>query len=142
MRHPSQFVDAEVRIRGACGAIFNNKLQLVGILLYVPGLKQIEVLKPPADPFTKEVQPIETVARFAPERSLGHRIRVQGVVTLQDPARPFICPTAGPDCASNPLSRPRSSRAIAWMSPVSRTSSDYTLTSRTPSAGASGTRRR
>jgi hypothetical protein len=30
---PNQLVDAEVRIRGACGADFNHKLQLVGILL-------------------------------------------------------------------------------------------------------------
>jgi PAS domain S-box-containing protein len=81
---PSQLVDAEVRIRGACGAIFNKKLQLVGILLYVPALNQIEVLKPPGDPFAKDVQPMETVARFAPQRSLGHRIRLQGIVTLQD----------------------------------------------------------
>ena len=80
----SQFVDAEVRIRGACGSIFNNKLQLVGILLYVPGLKQVDVLKRPGEPFAKEIQPLETLARFAPQRSLGHRIRVQGIVTLQD----------------------------------------------------------
>jgi len=83
----NQFLDAEVRIRGACGAVFNKKLQLVGILLYVPGLKQIEVLKPSEDPFAKGVQRIETVARFAPQRSMGHRIRVQGVVTLQDSGR-------------------------------------------------------
>ena len=81
---PTHLVDAEVRIRGACGAIFNKKLQLVGILLYVPALNQIEVLKPPVDPFAKDVQPTETVARYAPQRSLGHRIRVQGIVTLQD----------------------------------------------------------
>ena len=81
---PSQFVDAEVRIQGACGAIFNNKLQLVGILLYVPSLDQIELSSPPSDPFLKPVQPIGTVARFAPQRSPGHRIHVQGVVTLQD----------------------------------------------------------
>jgi PAS domain S-box-containing protein len=81
---PNELVDAEVRIRGACGADFNHKLQLVGILLYVPGLQQIEVLKPPEDPFAKDVQPIETVARFAPQRPSGHRIRVQGIVTLQD----------------------------------------------------------
>ncbi|MGC9946595.1 MAG: ATP-binding protein [Bryobacteraceae bacterium] len=81
---PGHLVDAEVRIRGACGAIFNKKLQMVGILLYVPTLNQIEVLKPPGDPFDKDVQPLGTVARFAPQRSLGHRIRVQGIVTLQD----------------------------------------------------------
>ena len=81
---PGEFIDAEVRVRGACGALFNKKLQLVGILLYVPDLKQIEVLKPPADAFAQDIQPLETVARFAPQRSLGHRIRVQGIVTLQD----------------------------------------------------------
>ncbi len=75
-------MDAEVRLRGACGAIFNKKLQLVGILLYVPALNQIDVLLPPEDPFSKSVQTIEKVARFAPTQSLGHRIRVQGVVTL------------------------------------------------------------
>jgi PAS domain S-box-containing protein len=79
----ADLADAEVRIRGACGAIFNKKLQMVGILLYVPSLKQIEVLKPPEDPFGKPLQPIESVARFAPQRSQGHRIRVQAVVTLQ-----------------------------------------------------------
>ncbi|HLY20186.1 MAG TPA: PAS domain-containing sensor histidine kinase [Bryobacteraceae bacterium] len=83
-RVPDGLVDADVRIRGACGAIFNKKLQMMGILLYVPGLEQVEVLQPPADPFSKPVQPIEKVARFAPQQSLGHRIRVQGVVTLQD----------------------------------------------------------
>ncbi|MGA3073274.1 MAG: PAS domain-containing sensor histidine kinase [Bryobacteraceae bacterium] len=81
---PYRLVDAEVRIRGACGADFNRKMQLVGILLYVPSLKQIEVLRPSDDPFAKRVRPIETVARFSPQQSLGHRIRVQGVVTLQD----------------------------------------------------------
>jgi len=81
---PNQLVDAEVRVRGACGADFNHKLQLVGVLLYVPSMQQIEVLKPPADPFGKDVEPIETVARFAPQRPMGHRIRVQGIVTLQD----------------------------------------------------------
>jgi PAS domain S-box-containing protein len=83
----SQFVDAEVRLRGACGAIFNNRLQMVGILLYVPGLNQIDILKVPQDPFGKAVQSIEAVARFAPQQSVGHRIRVQGIVTLQDPGK-------------------------------------------------------
>ncbi len=84
---PTQLVDAEVRVRGACGAAYNKKLQLEGILLYVPGLNQIEVLKAPQDPFAKAVQPIETVAQFAPEGSLGHRIRIQGIVTLQGSSR-------------------------------------------------------
>ncbi|MGA2131972.1 MAG: PAS domain-containing sensor histidine kinase [Bryobacteraceae bacterium] len=83
----NHLVDAQVRIRGACGAIFNKKLQLVGILLYVPDLKQVEVLRAPQDPFQQDVLPLGSVARFAPGQSLEHRIRVQGVVTLQDAGR-------------------------------------------------------
>ncbi|HTQ53704.1 MAG TPA: ATP-binding protein [Bryobacteraceae bacterium] len=81
---PASLVDAEVRIRGACGASFNRKNQLVGILLYVPDLNQVDVLRPPYDPFQQAVRPLDSVARFALGRSLGHRIRVQGVVTLED----------------------------------------------------------
>ncbi len=84
---PSKFVDAEVRIRGACGAVFNRKLQLTGILLYVPGLDKIDILRPPQDPFDKDIHPLEMVSRFASESTLGHRIRVQGVVTLAEPGR-------------------------------------------------------
>jgi PAS domain S-box-containing protein len=85
---PDRLVDAEVRIRGACGAIFNEKFQLIGILLYVPSFDQVDVLKPAlADPYGAEVQPIVTVQRFAPQGAIGHRIRVQGIVTLQDPGR-------------------------------------------------------
>ena len=87
---PTQFVDAEVRIRGACGAIFNNKLQLLGILLYVPDLSQIQALKTPGDPFAKPVAALDTVARFAPQRSQGHRIRVQGTVTLQNARTSYV----------------------------------------------------
>ena len=81
---PEQLVDAEVRVQGVCGTDFNRKMQLVGILLYTPTLQQIEVLKPPGNPFLGAVHPIETVARFSPRRGLGHRIRIQGIVTVQD----------------------------------------------------------
>ena len=84
---PRNLVDAEVRIRGACGAAFNKKLQMVGILLYVPDLRQIDVTPGVEDPFSKSVQRVEGVARFAPHQSMGHLIRVQGVVTLQDSSK-------------------------------------------------------
>ena len=81
---PANLVDAEVRIKGACGAIFNKKLQLVGVLLYIPSLDQIAVMRSPEDPFAEPVRALERVARFAPEQAVEHRIHVQGVVTLQD----------------------------------------------------------
>jgi len=92
---PGPLVDAEVKIRGACGAIFNKKLQLVGILLYVPGLKQVEVERSPAGPFDKPVQRIETVARFAPQQAMGHCVRLQGVVSLQESGKTLYLSDGG-----------------------------------------------
>jgi two-component system, sensor histidine kinase and response regulator len=83
---PNGLIDAEVRIRGACGALFNQKNQLIGVLLYVPGLDQVEVTKPArADAFATPVQPISSPQQFTPEGVYGHRIHVRGVVTLQQP---------------------------------------------------------
>ena len=83
-----KLVDAEVRIRGACGALFNQNLQLMGILLYVPGPAQLTVLRAaPPDPDGVAVEPIATLQRFAPQRAMGHRVHLQGVVTLQDGSR-------------------------------------------------------
>jgi PAS domain S-box-containing protein len=125
---PRQFVDAEVRIRGACGAVFNKKLQLVGILLYVPDLTQIVVLNPPGDPFSQNVQPIETVARFAPGGSLGHRIRVQGTVTLQDTGR-VIYLTDGKAGLRIESAEPAAFKRGDWLDVAGFPhASDYTLT--------------
>ncbi len=85
---PNGLVDAEVRVRGVCGALFNEKFQLIGILLYVPNLDQVTINKSaPADPYGTEVQAIANVQRFAPEGAMGHRIRMQGIVTFQDPGK-------------------------------------------------------
>ncbi|HTQ55504.1 MAG TPA: PAS domain-containing sensor histidine kinase [Bryobacteraceae bacterium] len=81
---PGRLVDAEVRVRGVCGALFNRDNQLIGALLYVPGLDQVAVRRAaPPDPFAAAPQPISELQRFAPGRELGHRVRVQGFVTLQ-----------------------------------------------------------
>jgi signal transduction histidine kinase/ActR/RegA family two-component response regulator len=81
---PVQFVDTKVRIRGACGAVFNERRQLLGIRMYVPGLDQITVLEPgSADLAALPVLPIETLMQFSPGRFVGHRIRIQGTATLR-----------------------------------------------------------
>jgi signal transduction histidine kinase/CheY-like chemotaxis protein len=79
-------IDARVRVRGACGTLFNDKRQLIGIQLFVPRLDQISVLDPaPDDPFLQPLRPIATLMQFRPGEALDHRIRVQGIVTLQEP---------------------------------------------------------
>src|SRR5205823_10187479 len=75
----SRLIDAKVRLRGACGSIFNPKRQLVGIQLFVPDLRYLQVEEPPpADPFSAPVRAIAGLLQFTPGVSSGHRVRVQG----------------------------------------------------------------
>ncbi len=83
---PVHLIDARVRIRGVCGTLFNEKRQLVGIQLFVSGLDNISLIEPgAADISSLPVQPINTLMQFNPGRPVGHRVRVQGVVTLRRP---------------------------------------------------------
>jgi PAS domain S-box-containing protein len=89
---PEGLVDAKVRVHGACGAIFNQKNQLTGIVLHVPSLSQVTIEEQPSpDPFSLPVQPADSLLRFTPKGASGHRVRVQGVVTFSAPGtRLFI----------------------------------------------------
>jgi PAS domain S-box-containing protein len=84
----ASLIDAEVAIRGACGALFNDKRQLVGIQLWVPSLEQVRIEHAaPSDPYALPILPTSSVMQFTPERVVGHRLRVQGVVTLDRPGQ-------------------------------------------------------
>jgi signal transduction histidine kinase/DNA-binding response OmpR family regulator/HPt (histidine-containing phosphotransfer) domain-containing protein len=77
----ANLVDAKVKVRGACAAILNDKRQLTGIQLYVPGFDYITVVEPaPPDPFSLQVRPIASIMKYNASDRLGHRIRVRGVV--------------------------------------------------------------
>jgi hypothetical protein len=76
-------VDARVRIEGVCATIFNQKRQLVGIKLFVPDLDYITVLSPGhPDIRTLDVRSVSSLMQFSHDEP-GHRVRVQGTVTLQ-----------------------------------------------------------
>ena len=84
----ASLVDARVAVRGACGALFNEKRQLVGIQLFVPGREQVRVEEAVrADPYELPVLPTSSLMQFTPATVSGHRIRVQGAVTLDKPGR-------------------------------------------------------
>ncbi len=88
---PARLVDAVVRIRGAVGGVFNQKTQFIGVVLNVPTQDHIMVKEPaPSDPFALPVSPINSLMRFRPQGASGHRVRVQGVVTLQQGGSLFI----------------------------------------------------
>ena len=84
---PSGLIDAKVRISGACAAVFNERRQLLGVRLIVPEPKYITVLEHGiADPWSLPIQPIKTLMQYSPDKAQGHRVRIQGIATLQSSA--------------------------------------------------------
>ncbi len=83
---PTHLIDAKVKVRGACGSIYNGNRQLIGIQIFVPGIDQIFVEEAAvSDPFALPVRANNSLLRFNPLEPVGHRVRVQGIVTLQRP---------------------------------------------------------
>jgi signal transduction histidine kinase/CheY-like chemotaxis protein len=81
-------IDAAVAVRGACATLFNDRRQLIGIQVFVPSIDQVHIEEAaPADPYALPASPTDSLMRFTPERTTGHRLRVQGVVTLNKPGR-------------------------------------------------------
>jgi PAS domain-containing protein len=79
-----------VRLRGVCGAIFNPRLQIIGIVIHLPSLSELQVIgTAPADPFSMAARPIDSLQRFMQGAS-GHQIHVRGVVTAYFPNQEFF----------------------------------------------------
>src|SRR5262249_37178469 len=82
----ARLVDAEVTIRGVCIAHFNRKGQLIQVAIQVSDLDTISVRTPaPADPFARQARKISNLLQYDPDEQHGHRVKLQGVVTLQRP---------------------------------------------------------
>ena len=87
---PFRLIDAEVSVRGACGTVFNQRRQLIGIALHVPGLDFVTTeTSAPADPFSLPSHSLVGLLQFSAKDKLDHRVHVQGVVTL----KMFTAPT-------------------------------------------------
>jgi len=80
----SRLVDAVVTVRGACGTLFNERRQLVGVQLFVPSLQQVAVDQAAPDAYTLPPVSIGSVMQFSPAKSADRRTRIQGVVTLSN----------------------------------------------------------
>lgn len=81
---PTDLIDRKVRVRGACGSVFNERRQLLGIQLFVPGVANVTVVEQPlADRLALPVQPLNTLMQFNPGKSAGHRVRMQGIAILR-----------------------------------------------------------
>lgn len=79
---PVGLVDAAVRLRGICGGRFSSRNQLIGVALYMQSLSYLTVLEPPpANPFSMPAMSIDNLQRFGFRTDLGHRVKVEGIVT-------------------------------------------------------------
>jgi len=92
----SRLVDSHVVVEGVCGTLFNDRLQLVGIQLFVPGLEQLTVDRPPAaDAYAPPAIAIVSLMRFDPKRGIGRRVHVRGVVTFNSRGSFFVQDDSG-----------------------------------------------
>src|SRR5262245_3680676 len=84
-----RFVNAVVRVQGACGVIANDRRQLIGVQLWIPGPDHIAVLQASEeDPFSVAATPLGNLLRYAPDQQGEvRRVKVRGVVTLLQPGR-------------------------------------------------------
>jgi len=83
----SGLVDAKVRIRGNPGPLFDvSRHQMLGANIHCPDISAVAILeRPPDDPFNLPVTPIVRLLQWDEAPLLGHRVHVQGRVTLQWP---------------------------------------------------------
>jgi signal transduction histidine kinase len=83
-----KLVDAEVTARGVCIAHFNRKGQLIQVAVQISTMNDIAVRKSaPSAPFGVPTREISKLLQYAPREAHGHRVKVQGVVTLQQVGR-------------------------------------------------------
>ncbi|MDB6110543.1 MAG: Integral rane sensor signal transduction histidine kinase, partial [Pedosphaera sp.] len=86
----NQLVDAAVRIRGVGIASLDDWGRMQGVHLLSPSLEYLEVEQAPTVPFSQPVQPIADIMKVSGPVDPSHRIRVEGVLTLQDGQKLFL----------------------------------------------------
>jgi diguanylate cyclase (GGDEF)-like protein len=81
-----ELLDAEVQITGVVSGKFDSKMQLVGILLEVPSLGNVEVLKRASQSAgSLSITPMADVLGASYSNDRTHRVRVKGTITYYQP---------------------------------------------------------
>jgi len=86
--NPGTLVDSTVRVRGVCSTLFNRLRQLFGFRLLVPRVEDVMIEKAASEsPFETPARPITSLLQFTPGGNHGHRVKVTGTVSYQEPGR-------------------------------------------------------
>lgn len=79
-------LDADVEITGAAAGVFNDKMQLTGVMLYVSGLNDVQVLQRAGQsPSSLPITPMDRILDRYRVNDLSPRVRVQGTITYYRP---------------------------------------------------------
>jgi signal transduction histidine kinase/CheY-like chemotaxis protein len=78
---PAAWLDKHVKVRGACGTLYNSRRELTGIQVNVPSLNQVSVDDSRAG--MAPLMSIRNLMSFQPNETPGHRVHVLGTVTVQ-----------------------------------------------------------
>ena len=79
-----ELVGSRLRFRGACGATFNHKRQLTGLLVYIQDFKDVRVEETAQTGMaTFPLRHADSLLRFTSNADRDQRIKVRGVVTFQ-----------------------------------------------------------
>jgi len=93
---PESLIDAGVQLLGVVSTTFNQKGQLTGVMLNVPGVEQMSIVhRPPSDPWGISEQEIPQLLQFRPGGVSGSRVRVRGQVTFFDPGQQLVIQHSG-----------------------------------------------
>lgn len=86
-----RLIDAEVKVRGVCTTQFNPRGQLIRVAVQASTMADVRITKP-APSSTEALVPrsINTLLRYSPREEHGHRVKVAGVVVLQQPGRALV----------------------------------------------------
>jgi len=89
---PTDIVDGQVRIRGVFAGLYDPlSVRFVGYQVLTPSWSDVEVLERPTQAFwSAPLRSIRLLLRLTPEGAFTHRVRVRGVVTLQQLGQ-FLC---------------------------------------------------
>jgi PAS domain S-box-containing protein len=95
LKHPSlptQAVDAQVRLRGVFAGLYDpSSVRVIGFQVLTPSWSEVKVLAKPTEAlWSAPLRPIPLLLRLTPESAFAHRVRVRGVVTLQQLGR-YLC---------------------------------------------------
>jgi len=84
---PETLIGATVRVRGTAATFFSGKLRhLITVTLHVPRAEDFIIEKTESgDPFAEPVTPLNNLAQYRSDHTLGQRVHVCGVVTYQRP---------------------------------------------------------